>query len=109
MRLTSNIRVHGTTLALTVAAFLAPLPTAAAATEEPSAETFAVHGQLTYVEQATWNFTAPCAGPNSLSPNRGAETADVTLYLGARLWPGAEGWIDGEVDQGFGLDNTTGV
>jgi high affinity Mn2+ porin len=109
MRLTSNIRVNGTTLALSVAAFLASLPAAAAATEEPSAETFAVHGQLTYVEQETSDFNAPYAGPNSLSRNRGAETADVTLYLGARLWSGAEGWIDGEVDQGFGLDNTLGV
>jgi high affinity Mn2+ porin len=109
MRLTSNIRINGTTLALLVTAFLASLPAATAATEEPSAETFAVHGQLTYVEQETSDFNAPYAGPNSLSPNRGAETADVTLYLGARLWSGAEGWIDGEVDQGFGLDNTLGV
>jgi high affinity Mn2+ porin len=109
MRLTSNIRVNGTTLALSVAALLTSLPAAAAATEEPSAETFAVHGQLTYVEQETSDFNAPYAGPNSLSPNRGAETADVTLYLGAHLWSGAEGWIDGEVDQGFGLDNTLGV
>jgi high affinity Mn2+ porin len=34
---------------------------------------------------------------------------DATLYIGARLWPGAEGWIAPEIDQGFGLDNTLGV
>jgi len=77
--------------------------------EEPSAETFAVHGQFTYVEQETSAFNAPYAGANSLTPDRGAETVDVTLYLGAHLWPGAEGWIDAEIDQGFGLDNTLGV
>ena len=33
-------------------------------------ETFAVHGQFTYVEQETSSFNAPYAGPNSLSPNR---------------------------------------
>jgi high affinity Mn2+ porin len=86
------------------AAFLAPWDGAAAA-----AEAFAVHGQFTYVEQETSAFNAPYAGINSLTPDRGAETVDVTLYLGARLWPGAEGWIDGEIDQGFGLDDTLGV
>jgi len=74
-----------------------------------SAESFAVHGQFTYVEQETSRFNAPYRGPNSLSPGIGAETTDATLYLGKRLWPGAEGWIDGEIDQGFGLDNTLGA
>jgi high affinity Mn2+ porin len=72
-------------------------------------EAFAAHGQFTYVEQETSGFNAPYAGRNSLSPDRGAETVDATLYLGARLWQGAEGWINGEIDQGFGLDDTLGV
>jgi high affinity Mn2+ porin len=101
-------RLTDATLALSAAALLTPLPAAAAATED-AAEAFAVHGQFTYVEQATSAFNAPYAGANSLSPNRGAETVDATLYLGARLWPGAEGWINGEVDQGRGLDDTLGV
>jgi high affinity Mn2+ porin len=81
-------------------------PAAAIPAEE---QNFAVHGQFTYVEQQTSEFNAPYSGPNSLSPDRGAETTDATLYLGARLWSGAEGWINGELDQGFGLDNTLGV
>jgi high affinity Mn2+ porin len=97
------------TLVLAAAALLTPLPTTAAATEEPSAESFAIHGQFTYVEQETSSFNAPYAGPNSLSPNHGAETVDATLYVGTRLWTGAEGWFNGEVDQGFGLDDTLGV
>jgi len=72
-------------------------------------EAFAVHGQFTYVEQESSDFNAPYRGANSLSPNRGAETTDATLYLGSRLWPGAEGWVNGEIDQGFGLDDTLGV
>jgi high affinity Mn2+ porin len=72
-------------------------------------ETFAVHEQFTYVEQETSGFNAPYAGRDSLTPNRGAETTDATLYLGVRPWSGAEGWINGEVDQGFGLDDTLGV
>ena len=81
-----------------------PQPGSAAASER-----FAIHGQVTYVEQETGSFDAPYAGPNSLSPGRGKETADATLYLGARLWSGAEGWLAAEIDQGFGLDNTLGL
>jgi high affinity Mn2+ porin len=106
-------RLAVTTAVLSAVALLTPLLCAASASasaaDAPPAESFAVHGQLTYVEQETSAFNAPYAGANSLSPDRGAETVDITLYLGARLWPGAEGWINGEIDQGFGLDDTLGV
>lgn len=72
-------------------------------------ERFAVHGQATFVEQATNGFDAPYSGPNSLSPSSNRETADISLFLGARLWRGAEAWVEPEVDQGFGLDNTLGA
>ena len=81
----------------------APAPAA------PAPESFAVHGQFTYVEQESSHFNAPYRGPNSLSPGIGDETADATLYLGAGLWSGAQVWLNGEVDQGFGLDDTLGV
>jgi high affinity Mn2+ porin len=70
---------------------------------------FAVHGQVTYVEQDTDNFRAPYRGRNSLSPDMGRETSDLTLYFGARLWHGAEVWISPELDQGRGLDDTLGL
>ena len=70
---------------------------------------FAVYGQATYTEQETDGFHAPYAGPNSLSPHSGRETTDATLYLGARLWKGAQLWLDPEADQGFGLDDTLGL
>src|SRR6516162_6229444 len=94
--------------ALLVAA--GPLARAETASQEPSPpEWYAVHGQFTYVEQETNSFYAPYGGPYSLSPSAGRETTDATLYLGARLWPGAEGWLNPEIDQGFGLDDTQGV
>lgn len=70
---------------------------------------FAVHGQATYVEQETDEFDAPYSGPNSLTPSEGREMTVATLFLGVRLWAGAELWLDPEVDEGFGLDNTLGV
>jgi high affinity Mn2+ porin len=33
----------------------------------------------------------------------------VTFYAGARLWQGAEFWINPEIDQGFGLSGTLGL
>jgi high affinity Mn2+ porin len=82
---------------------------AADASQEIASERFAVHGQTTYLEQVTAPFHAPYSGPNSLSSGQGAETFDMTLFLGARLWSGAEAWINPEIDQGFGLDGTLGV
>ena len=70
---------------------------------------FSLHWQATYVEQETLGFNAPYRGPNSLSPNMGRETVDATLFAGLRLWSGAEAWVNPEIDQGFGLDNTLGV
>ncbi len=81
----------------------------AAATPAGADDRYAVHAQFTFVDQGSNAFTAPYQGPNSLSPRQNRETADATLYLGARLWPGAEGWVDAEADQGFGLDDTLGV
>lgn len=67
-------------------------------------------GQFTGVVQWHPQFVAPYTGPNSLSSgNRSEETTDVTLYLGARVWQGGEVWINPEIDQGFGLDNTLGL
>jgi high affinity Mn2+ porin len=71
---------------------------------------FALLGQATFTDQGTAAFASPYRGPNSLDPGaRGRETVDATLYGGVRLWKGAQAWVDGEVDQGFGLSNTLGL
>ena len=103
-----GVRAARATAAGLVCATFATANTCAAATDL-TAGPLAVHGQLTYVEQETNAFDAPYSGPNSLSPGIGRETADLTLYLGARLWRGADAWLNAEIDQGFGLDNTLGV
>lgn len=85
-------------------------PAAAETTPSNAPEGWALHGQATFVDQATFAFRSPYRGANSLDPGaRGKETADVTLYAGVRLWPGMEVWINPEFDQGFGLSDTLGV
>jgi high affinity Mn2+ porin len=70
---------------------------------------WAVHGQTTLLSQYAPRFSAPYHGANSLDPNAGRETWDATLYIGRRLWEGAELWINPEIDQGFGISGTLGV
>lgn len=73
-------------------------------------EDWAIHGQSTFVVQYHPPFTSPYRGPNSLDPgSRGDETFDATVFAGVRPWRGGEIWLDGEVDQGFGLSDTFGV
>lgn len=75
-----------------------------------SDQTFAIHGQATFVVQANGAFHSAYEGPNSLNPRGQArETFDATAYLGVRPWKGAEIWINPEIDQGFGLSGTLGV
>jgi high affinity Mn2+ porin len=101
--------VAASVAALTGAAWLLGRVGPASGQEAPPDSRFAVYGQATYTEQETSRFRVPYAGPNSLSPDRGRETTDATLLLGAHLWHGAELWLDPEVDEGFGLDDTLGL
>ena len=75
----------------------------------PKSDQWSVHGQTTFTQQYAFPFRAPYRGPNSLDPNSGRETWDAVFYLGWRLWPDAELWVNPEIDQGFGLSSTFGV
>lgn len=75
-----------------------------------AAETWSLHGQMTFVEQFHPSFSSAFRGPNSLDPAaRGDETVDATLFGGVRLGSGTEAYADLEMDQGFGLSNTLGA
>ena len=73
-------------------------------------DSFNVHGQTTFAWLAYPPFRSPYMGPQSLpGGGQGRETFDATLYAGVRPWQGAEVWINPELDQGFGFDNTHGL
>lgn len=68
------------------------------------------HVQSTAVWQGYPPFHSPYEGPNSLpGSGEGRESADFTLFAGLRLWPGAEFWVEPEIDQGFGIGDSHGV
>jgi high affinity Mn2+ porin len=68
------------------------------------------HFQSTYVWQHKDSFHAPYTGPQSLlpSPER-AYSLTATVYLGARLWNGAELYVNPEAAQGLPLSNLFGL
>lgn len=103
-------------LTASIASILFTSCLASAAAEAPvaadrsEAENWAVHGQLTNLTQRHPSFRSPYSGVNSLDASgRTEETTDITIYAGARLWTGAQLWLNPEIDQGFGLSNTVGM
>jgi len=91
-----------------LAALLLTLPAAHARADD--AERWSLHAQFTAVAQRHDRFASPYAGPNSLRADEGTKTTmDATAYLGLRLWPGGEFYLNPELDRGFGLSNTQGA
>jgi high affinity Mn2+ porin len=66
--------------------------------------------EATYVGQWHPGFPAQYSGPESLdNHSETAETVAYELFLGARLWQGAEFHVDGLYWQGFGFNHTLGI
>ena len=81
-----------------------------AASDASPIEQWSLHGQVTNIAQKHTHFNAPYSGANSLSADgRTEETTDITFFAGIRLWQGAEFWLNPEIDQGFGFNNTLGA
>ena len=69
-----------------------------------------LHFQLTTVTQSHPSFHAAYSGEHSLSPDSERETTVTsTLYVGARIWKGAELYVNPELSGGSGLSRAFGV
>jgi high affinity Mn2+ porin len=78
--------------------------------QDQAPEDFSIHGQYTLTIQGKPRFDSPYEGKNSLSSHAEAREAETaTLFLGARLWSGAELYFNPELSQGKGLSNTFGL
>ena len=83
-----------------------------ALTNAPSApsQLWNIHMQATYVGDWHSSFPAQYSGPESLDNHAAsAETVSADVFLGARLWQGAEFHLDGLFWQGFGFNHTAGI
>ena len=78
--------------------------------ESDQRERYSVHGQSTVVAQGYPKFPALYSGKNSFTLKGQASVGSTTdLFLGLRLWEGAGAFVNPEVDQGFGLSDSTGA
>lgn len=94
----------------TVFAALAIGGSLAAQESETVPENMQLHFQATTVTQGHPSFDSPYAGANSLRAHAEHETTvTATLFAGARLWKGAEGYVDPELSGGSGLSKGFGV
>lgn len=69
-----------------------------------------LHFQTTVINQSHPAFSASYSGHNSLSS--AAEnnvSVSTTLFLGAKLWKGAEAYFNPELSGGTGFSSTTGI
>lgn len=74
------------------------------------ADRWTVRGQTTWVQQYKPGFRSPYAGSNSLRGDRERSySGTATLFLGARLWSGAEVYANPELALGLPLSNLTGL
>ena len=69
-----------------------------------------LHFQTTYIYQFKPQFNSAYSGQNSLQTRQEQKNSITsTLYLGARLWKGAEIYIDPEIAGGSGLSGAYGM
>jgi high affinity Mn2+ porin len=71
---------------------------------------FTVHYQATVIDQGHARFSAPYSGTNSLQPApESATSVTSTVFLGARLRPGTEIYLNPELSGGGGDSGARGV
>jgi high affinity Mn2+ porin len=82
----------------------------AAGAEATSDDGWSVHGQTTFIAQGYPPIRSSYQGSNSLpGKGQGRETWTATVFVGRRLWQGAEIFFNPELAQGFGLASTLGL
>ena len=75
-----------------------------------ASEAWSLHGQITYVGQRKPAFDADYSGPHSLEVQaEHSYSLTTTLFAGARLWQGAEGYANIEGVQGVPFSNMSGL
>ncbi len=79
-------------------------------TDTAKPDRFNLHFQTTYVYQYKPAFAADYSGPNSLKTEEERDNSvTATLFLGIRLWKGAELYINPEIAGGSGLSGAYGM
>ena len=78
--------------------------------ESAKSDRFLFGAQTTFIYQILLHFKSPYSGGNSLSNQaQGRLSNTYTLYLGARVFPGLEAYVDPEQSMGAGVGGAVGL
>lgn len=106
------MRIHRTLFRtlLASAALLAIACSLRGQTTDPSPETWSFHGQATTITQGHGAFDSPYEGTNSFQSRKEVRNSITsTLFLGRRLWEGAELYVNPELAGGQGDSHVLGL
>jgi len=82
----------------------------AASTQTAASARYTLHFQATVVDEGDFNFHSPYSGNDSLSgKNQRQNSITSTLFMGARLLPGTEVYLNPEIAGGRGLSGANGL
>lgn len=78
--------------------------------EDVTEEIYSVHGVSTTAVQGFSPFTADYTGKQSFTPNGQVRSGTISdVFMGVRLWEGASAFVNPELNQGYGPQNTVGA
>ncbi len=97
-------------LSLFVAILCLPVSTLHAQDTTTAPQKYDLHFQATYIYQYKPAFNSPYASTNSLTGKEEKQNSvTATMFLGVRLWKGAEIYINPEIAGGSGLSGAFGL
>ena len=106
------MRIHRTLFRTLLAsvALLAISSSLRSQSSDPAPETWSFHGQATTVTQGHGAFLSPYSGVNSFESRKEIRNSFTsTLFLGCRLWEGAELYGNPELAGGQGVSHVLGL
>jgi high affinity Mn2+ porin len=78
--------------------------------EDVTEEIYSVHGVSTTAVQGFSPFRADYSGRQSFSPSGQVRSGTISdIFMGIRLWEGASAFVNPELNQGYGPQNTLGA
>lgn len=78
--------------------------------EDVTEEIYSIHGVSTTAVQGFSPFKADYTGKQSFSPNGQVRSGTLSdVFMGVRLWEGASAFVNPEINQGYGPQNTVGA
>lgn len=77
---------------------------------EDTEEIYSVHGVTTTAVQGNPGFSAAYSGRYSFTPKGQVRSGTLSdVFMGVRLWEGASAFVNPEINQGYGPQNTVGA